>query len=391
VWYSFTAAPAGGLYDFNTQGSAQPDTVLALFDSCGGQLIARNNDSDGTLHARINPVLMQGNQNFKIRVASFGTSAAGGGFRLDILQTVSGAGACCAKFSFTCVVTVGSAMCTNGIYLGDGTTCTPDTCPPFGACCFGPCCAITRQVGCVGGAAWSQGGTCTGSPCGPATTPPNDLCADAAPLAVGVPVHGFNCTAANEGSAGCAPSSRDVWYDFTADSLGGNYTFDTDGSAQANTVLSLLSTCGGPEIACDDDGGTDFRARLTHPLLPNQQVKVRVATWGVVPGGHFLLSVTREALGACCCGSTCTMSTAVACAGTNQAFMGSSTACTPYSATAPCCRADFNKSGGPSVQDIFDFLASYFGGDACADANDQAGISVQDIFDFLAAYFAGCS
>jgi hypothetical protein len=44
VWYSFTAAPAGGLYDFDTQGSTQPDTVLALYDACGGQLLARNND-----------------------------------------------------------------------------------------------------------------------------------------------------------------------------------------------------------------------------------------------------------------------------------------------------------------------------------------------------------
>jgi len=85
------------------------------------------------------------------------------------------------------------------------------------------------------------------------------------------------------------------------------------------------------------------------------------------------------------------MSTPVVCAGANQSYLGPSTSCTPYSATAPCCRADFNKSGSPSVQDIFDFLGSYFGDDACADTNDQGGISVQDIFDFLAAYFAGCA
>lgn len=53
------------------------------------------------------------------------------------------------------------------------------------------------------------------------------------------------------------------------------------------------------------------------------------------------------------------------------------------------CRADFNNSGALTVQDIFDFLAGWFGGDPRADFNG-GGLSVQDIFDFLAAWFAGC-
>jgi hypothetical protein len=57
--------------------------------------------------------------------------------------------------------------------------------------------------------------------------------------------------------------------------------------------------------------------------------------------------------------------------------------------TAPCT-ADFNRSGAVSVQDIFDFLAAYFGSDRRADVNCSNGNSVQDLFDFLAAYFAGC-
>lgn len=56
----------------------------------------------------------------------------------------------------------------------------------------------------------------------------------------------------------------------------------------------------------------------------------------------------------------------------------------------PPCPADFNHSGAVSVQDIFDFLAAYFGGDPRADFNASGAISVQDIFDFLAAYFTGC-
>ena len=54
------------------------------------------------------------------------------------------------------------------------------------------------------------------------------------------------------------------------------------------------------------------------------------------------------------------------------------------------CRADFNGTGGPTVQDIFDFLASYFAGSLLADFNGNGVVAVQDIFDYLAAYFAGC-
>jgi len=97
--------------------------------------------------------------------------------------------------------------------------------------------------------------------------------------------------------------------------------------------------------------------------------------------------------GSCCCGSNCSITTAAACPtgpGTNSAFnLGG--VCTPFSLTVPCCRGDYNKSGGaPSVQDIFDFLSGYFSASPCANTNDVGGVSVQDIFDFLSAYFGGC-
>lgn len=49
--------------------------------------------------------------------------------------------------------------------------------------------------------------------------------------------------------------------------------------------------------------------------------------------------------------------------------------------------ADWNCSGGVTVQDIFDFLSDYFANRG--DVNADGATSVQDIFDFLAAYFAG--
>jgi hypothetical protein len=54
------------------------------------------------------------------------------------------------------------------------------------------------------------------------------------------------------------------------------------------------------------------------------------------------------------------------------------------------CAADFNQSGGVTVQDIFDFLTAWNADLAAADFNQSGGVTVQDIFDFLAAWNAGC-
>jgi hypothetical protein len=57
---------------------------------------------------------------------------------------------------------------------------------------------------------------------------------------------------------------------------------------------------------------------------------------------------------------------------------------------ADTCRADYDHSGGVTLQDIFDFLAGYFSGQVGADINADGAITVQDVFDFLAAWFQGC-
>ena len=54
------------------------------------------------------------------------------------------------------------------------------------------------------------------------------------------------------------------------------------------------------------------------------------------------------------------------------------------------CPADYDRTGGVSVGDIFAFLYDWFGGASRADFSGNGVISVQDIFDFLAAYFSGC-
>jgi len=55
------------------------------------------------------------------------------------------------------------------------------------------------------------------------------------------------------------------------------------------------------------------------------------------------------------------------------------------------CPADFNQDGRLTVQDIFDFLSTWFSGSPSADFNGLGGVTVQDIFDFLSAWFSGCA
>lgn len=54
------------------------------------------------------------------------------------------------------------------------------------------------------------------------------------------------------------------------------------------------------------------------------------------------------------------------------------------------CPADFDGSGGLSVQDIFEFLSAWFGSDPRADFDQSGGLAVADLFAFLNAWFVGC-
>jgi hypothetical protein len=69
---------------------------------------------------------------------------------------------------------------------------------------------------------------------------------------------------------------------------------------------------------------------------------------------------------------------------TNLAF-------TPGSVCGPACPCDWNNSGALNSQDFFDFLTSFFAGNA--DFNHSGATNSQDFFDFLGCFFTpspGC-
>jgi len=178
----------------------------------------------------------------------------------------------------------------------------------------------------------------------------------------------------------------------------------------------------GTIFACADSGGTNFFADT--PCVVGAGLDVCTITGGscclpdntcqVVPsvnvptntdcaatGGTFTAGLACDpnpcgaSTGACCCGSTCSITSAAACVGTNRAFAGNGTACNPVGNNrVPCCKADFNHFLGANnpqvtVQDIFDFVGSWFANDACADiTNTGLPLTIQDIFDYLSAFFA---
>jgi hypothetical protein len=63
---------------------------------------------------------------------------------------------------------------------------------------------------------------------------------------------------------------------------------------------------------------------------------------------------------------------------------------TSLAAVVRVCAADYNCSGGLSVQDVFDYLNGWFGQQSRADMNGDGALTAEDIFSFVGMWFAGC-
>lgn len=100
--------------------------------------------------------------------------------------------------------------------------------------------------------------------------------------------------------------------------------------------------------------------------------------------------------GACCRGVTCAVvANSAACTGANTRYVASQNLCNAgTNSTTPCCRADFNKTGGITIQDVFGYLTAWFAASPSADydTNGANPPTIQSLTSYLAAWFAGgCS
>ncbi len=185
--------------------------------------------------------------------------------------------------------------------------------------------------------------------------------------------------------------ANSVWYKFVP-GAGGALMGTIDATTYDQIVVVFVGWCGSlTEIACFDRVPADLS---TVPIIAGMTHVICIGALESGPGGESQIDITipgdAPAEGACCLGASCFVTMPALCTGQYTMFAGLGTVCNPLpNNNGPCCRGNFNQTGGISVQDIFDFLSAYFASSTAADLSAN-GISVQDIFDFLSAYFAGC-
>ena len=205
--------------------------------------------------------------------------------------------------------------------------------------------------------------------------PPNDSCANAAPLGAPGAVAGdlkwagpttsIPAPCGNDGFD--STTNPDVWYSIMVTSLG-HYTFEVvPASDDPSGTLSLgvFTDCNGSLVAC----GSNRNTTASGPTTLQMSTLLK-------PGAYLIrVSATHTPVGS----RTAREFAILDDWGTFQ-----------LSVSAPSCPADFNHDGHVTVQDIFSFLTAWFAKASSADINGDGSVTVQDIFTFLTDWFAGC-
>lgn len=333
IWYTFVA-PSSGVYEFTTCGSGQ-DTIITVFttpDCVTYTQVACDDDTcDGVnppgsgLASYIGNANLTGGQRYYVRMSSYGTGATGGAFNMTVSGLISGA---CCPATGICTIT-SQAQCA-GTFNGQDSTCSPNPCPPFGACCnltsFG--CTLQFQNNCVSPNIFQgDGSVCTSNPCPPR---PNDECGGSVEL-IGNGFHAHATLGGTTGSnaASCGGLDNDVWYKWTAPA-DGNLRFWTLDFSDGGYALWTGDCAALVEAACADaDNWMEFA--VSGGTLYTIQV-------GQLPGGvagsadGIEMWFVASSSGACCSTSGCTITAQSQCTG-GSTFLGAGTSCVPPTAT----------------------------------------------------------
>ncbi|MGB0716620.1 MAG: hypothetical protein ACPGXK_12115 [Phycisphaerae bacterium] len=331
VWLTYEAT-CNGVATVDTFGSEQPDTVVSIYDACGGSEIACADDTvDGQALVQF---AAEGGASYQIRVASAGRP---GDYDVNI----------------ACDGVPSNDHCDNAVTVTDGqpafegsnaaaTTSDGELAPCFGgssdvwfaytATCTGRVRAWTdgsEQIdtvlgiydGCSGsliscdddsstlqadvaadvveGASYLISLSTIGVPgdfdlnieC---TLPPtNDICTSAQSVSAGSPAaSGSNSGAdvVDDAEAGCSLSDGDVWFVYEA-ACSVETTIDAIGSDPAAVVLSVFDGCGGNEFACEVPGD-DGQTSLTFSAQQGASYWIRLGS--IEQPGSYSLNITFE-------------------------------------------------------------------------------------------------
>lgn len=123
----------------------------------------------------------------------------------------------------------------------------------------------------------------------PYALPMNDECAGAFPAFVGPNFFDNSEATTSAPPASCGALGNDTWFQFTPPTTG-RYAIDTCGDANFDTVLALYTSCGGSELACNDDS-CGLQSRIDFCGTSGVPVYVRVGGFGGDRGyGTFFIT-----------------------------------------------------------------------------------------------------
>ncbi len=330
-------------------------------------------------------------------------------------------GACCSDTSSAC--TMGGTSCAAGsTYMGLHTSCGAPPCPT------GACCNTSTAACSVGGIACPSGSTFmgAGTACGAVVCVVTEYCAAGSNGCATGPsderISQFTIGAINNNS-GTGNGPTGCYSDFRS-----NSTTLIPGQTYAVTLLNASAYSGDQAAVWIDwnhnltffDTGEQFTLSTANAgatftgsvVVPSNappgstRMRTRVTWTGTLsPCGSTTYGEVEDYTivvplpGTCCRGATCNTSVSQAsCTGSGLAgalyiTSAGNTCNTAGSTTMPCCHADYNKTSGVTVQDIFDFINDWFAGSSFTSIGGDGSpqpLVVQNIFDYLNAWFAGC-
>jgi len=334
VWLEFVA-PASEVYAVSTCGLTTFDTVLSVFDACGGAELLCNdqycgNQSEVIIHATAGT-------RYLVRVALWGfetegfgevsITSLGQGPANDVCTNAAPVGEGTFAYDTRGATTDGATSCAFGdsgaadvwwLYTPTFTgraeiqTCgltsfnthlnVFDACGGAELACNDNFCGVqsrllvpvTQGVPVLVRLAGSFGQIGSGemsiSQAPPA--PPNDDCATATPTGEAT-IDFDNLYATTDGASSCGfagnPGGNDLWWAYTP-SFTGSAEIQTCGATFMDTQLSIYDACGGTELACNDDF-CFLQSRLLVPTVQGVPMLIRLAGWdGQIGTGQLIIT-----------------------------------------------------------------------------------------------------